>query len=146
MTSQHSSVTHKFFRWMHLPAFATMAMLFFLSGRSGSTLNSWVSLVPPMDKVAHLSAYFVLGWSFCVWIRGDRWVNGKVLHAFLVILAVGVFGISDEFHQSFVPGRTVSLEDWMADICGGLLAVGVFLAMRGYRFTDRLRLTIDGEG
>ena len=32
------------------------------------------------------------------------------------------YGISDEFHQSFVPGRTPDVLDWLADTSGALLA------------------------
>ncbi|HEY0707458.1 MAG TPA: VanZ family protein [Polyangia bacterium] len=35
-------------------------------------------------------------------------------------LAVG-FGVSDEFHQSFVPGRAVEALDVLADLVGGCL-------------------------
>ena len=42
------------------------------------------------------------------------------------------FGVSDEVHQSFVPGRTASFKDVMADAAGAGLAVAVALGF-GYR-------------
>jgi VanZ family protein len=39
----------------------------------------------------------------------------------LVALAVMLYGISDEFHQYFVPGRSVDVYDVLADALGGLL-------------------------
>jgi VanZ family protein len=41
----------------------------------------------------------------------------------LVIAIVSLYGISDEFHQSFVSGRSVDSTDWIADTVGAVLAV-----------------------
>jgi VanZ family protein len=38
-----------------------------------------------------------------------------------VALAVMLYGVSDEFHQYFVPGRSVEALDVLADALGGLL-------------------------
>jgi VanZ family protein len=43
------------------------------------------------------------------------------------VAAVGLavlYGASDEFHQSFVPGRTMSGADLVADTIGALIAAG----------------------
>jgi VanZ family protein len=39
-----------------------------------------------------------------------------------------LYGVSDEFHQSFVPGRTPDVHDWMADTWGAAMAILVLLA------------------
>ena len=127
---------HKFFRLAHLPTFFVVAVLFFLSSQPGGTFGHWLD--HPVDKVVHAIAFAGLGWSLCVWIRGARWQRGKLLYAIIVVVCVSVFGATDEFHQSFVPGRSVSAGDWLADTCGGIIAVLSYLAVRGYRFTDRL--------
>ena len=36
----------------------------------------------------------------------------------------------DEWHQSFVPGRSSDLADWIADVAGVMLGV-LFVAWRG---------------
>ncbi len=41
-------------------------------------------------------------------------------------IAVG-YGASDEMHQAFVPGRTASLADWLADGAGALGGVAAYL-------------------
>lgn len=37
-----------------------------------------------------------------------------------------VYGILDEYHQSFVPGRSVEFYDFLADCGGALLYISIF--------------------
>ena len=46
-----------------------------------------------------------------------------VVQVWLATSIASLYGISDEFHQSFVPGRTPDVVDWLADTSGALLAV-----------------------
>ena len=73
-----------------------------------------------LDKILHLIAYGLLGFLAmgAVRARGDTHRNGQV---WLIALLVGLYGISDEFHQSFVPGRDPSMYDIVADVAGGIL-------------------------
>jgi len=34
-------------------------------------------------------------------------------------VATAAYGVSDEWHQSFVPLRDASIRDWMTDLLGG---------------------------
>lgn len=72
-------------------------------------------------KVEHVLAYSVLGLffsrSFKKWRSG---LSGK--QALLVTLLALAYGIFDEMHQYFVPGRDASLTDLGADVMGGMLA------------------------
>ena len=101
--------------WSGLAVYA--ALIFFLS--SQSTLPIPMSF-PNQDKLVHASAYAVMG--LLAWralkYRQDDWV--------LAVLAVGfasLYGVSDEFHQSFVPGRDADVWDWLADTTGATLMV-----------------------
>ncbi|MEF8793979.1 VanZ family protein [Thiohalorhabdus sp.] len=83
------------------------------------------------DKVGHIAAYFVLGVlgaGAVARIRPD-WPRPVVGSMALVVGAL--FGALDEFHQSFVPGRRMSMEDWLTDLLGLALAVIVARAARG---------------
>ena len=77
--------------------------------------------VPAADKLAHLVVYGILG---ALLARGRR-LQGHLPHAVLVLVGA-LYGASDEWHQSFVPGRQVSALDWVADLCG--VAAGYWLA------------------
>ena len=39
------------------------------------------------------------------------------------------YGATDEFHQSFVPGRTPDVNDWLVDIAGAAAAILVCRAL-----------------
>jgi len=52
-----------------------------------------------------------------------------------------LYAASDEYHQSFVAGRTCSLQDWLIDFLGVALAL-VFLFL--YRWIWALRLQRTG--
>ena len=58
----------------------------------------------------------------------ERWDTRGALGALLV---AGLFSLADEYHQSFVPGRTASLADCGIDTAGALL--GMVLLYGGRR-------------
>lgn len=73
------------------------------------------------DKILHFGAYFVM--ALFSW-RALRHTHVKNLHLALVCLSFcSLYGLSDEWHQSFVAGRTASVFDWLADSLGAALAV-----------------------
>lgn len=102
-------------RWGWVVLVAWAALLFWQSSSSGAG-GLYRFLPAGSDKVAHALAYLVLGGAASVAL-GSR--PGGALVAVL-------FGISDEIHQSFVPGRTPDLWDLVADAVGALL--GAYLA------------------
>jgi hypothetical protein len=53
--------------------------------------------------------------------------------AWLAVLIVSVFGVTDEWHQSFVPGRDCDVLDWLADTTGAALAVTLYVKWAWYR-------------
>jgi len=42
-----------------------------------------------------------------------------------VFLVASFYGIFDEVHQMYVPGRSAELKDWIADVAGVLLAIAI---------------------
>ena len=77
------------------------------------------------DKILHAGAYFVM--AIFSW-RALRHANlsGRSL-AIVSFLFCSAYGISDEWHQAFVPGRTPSALDWLADSLGATIAVFLLL-------------------
>ncbi len=74
------------------------------------------------DKLMHGSLYTVLGFTLA-WAR----VKGsRMSHGALIVL--GVFlGLMDEYHQSFVPGRSPSTGDVIADAIGVGIGYALFM-------------------
>ena len=72
------------------------------------------------DKLHHFLAYFVM----CVaaWRFFRHWCSNRLMLMIISLVFCSLYGISDEWHQSFVPGRQASVLDWLADTAGGLIA------------------------
>jgi VanZ family protein len=70
------------------------------------------------DKVVHMILY--TGFGFLLFYTINNSSNPRFSnHAFLLAIIIGIiYGASDEFHQSFVPGRSASTWDIAADILG----------------------------
>ncbi len=51
----------------------------------------------------------------------------------LSVLLSGLYGISDEIHQSFVPYRDADAMDALADFIGSAFGAGIFSLWRFYR-------------
>lgn len=81
---------------------------------------------PGADKAAHFGFYGVAGFLFVLWRRetGKGAATGVVPAAVFAAL----LGAFDEFHQQWIPGRSMDLFDWAADLAGGTLG-GFFSAM-----------------
>lgn len=101
-----------------VPAALWAAFLFVLSSRPlppGTLPGQW-------DKVAHFAAYLVLG--VLISYATHSWKR-----SLLVAIGLGIaYGIADEIHQSFVPGRVPDVTDVVAD------ALGVIAGVLLYRF------------
>ena len=95
-----------------LPALAVMAGIFLLSHQSGLRVTEDVDVERPLRVSGHLLAYAALG--------------GLLLLAVLAWVLAVAYGLTDEFHQSFVPDRNGRLDDVVTDAIGA--AVGVVVA------------------
>jgi VanZ family protein len=107
--------------------------IFLLSSRS---LGSLGSLPHGMDKLAHLTVYGVLG----ALIARACWRTGSRSSARVVVLSVllaASYGLSDEIHQRFVPGRQFELADLLADAVGSLLGALLMARARSLRSRGR---------
>ena len=78
----------------------------------------------------HYAAFFVLALLFALGL-GDRARGAK--GAGLVLLLCLAYGVLDEWHQSFVPGRTPDALDVRNDMIGAALAVGLTELVRRLR-------------
>lgn len=98
-----------------------MGIIFFLSHQPHQFVR--LPSITGVDKAAHAAAYAVLGASFLYGLKPLVRSSNRHLVALAVILFCLLYGISDELHQSFIPGRSVSAWDVAADVFGGALTV-----------------------
>ena len=107
------------FLWLWAPLVAYMGVIFALSStpRPLEMLQRFV----PSDKAAHLGEYAVLG----LLMSRALFAAGLTSPTATSIGLGSLYGITDEFHQHFVPGRTMDVFDWLADVLG--MAVGAIV-------------------
>ena len=86
------------------------------------------------DKFQHFAAYFALSAAIALWFSLEKWRRrGLRLPAFAAALA-SLYGLIDEIHQYFVPGRNCNVWDWLSDTLGALAAVAALkLFLKFYR-------------
>ncbi len=104
-----------------------VAATIFLASNREATAPEFTRWIPRFDKLVHFSVYGLLGTLTLRGLGPRRWAPG------LAIAAVSLFGASDEWHQSFVPGRSCEVADWVADTLGAALAVSLYARWGFYR-------------
>ena len=137
---------------------AWMGVIFLFSTRAGSVDQTYylakkaLSLFDPAEalnaspaalakvnflvrKMAHVTEYFLLT-LLCV-----RALRGRSKKTFFLLLVSAIiallYAVSDEFHQSFVGGRTASLHDVGIDGYGVFLALLLTVWLRAVHSLDR---------
>ncbi|PZE22560.1 VanZ family protein [Paenibacillus xerothermodurans] len=120
-------------RW--LPALVWMTVIYCLSAQTGDDLGGWLhelqQLVPLMQGFdwGHFVSYFILALTYA-WGLGGRRLTWR-RKALVVVLCV-IYGLTDEYHQSFVPGRSPDIIDIRNDAIGAALAM-LFLTVPAVR-------------
>jgi len=108
-----------------LPAIALCAIIFLQSCfATPDVLPGW----PFQDKVLHAGVYGMLG---ALWVRAFNTLKpwrGRVWPLLVtgVVLAT-LYGLSDEWHQSFVPARTADAADLLADFIGSAMGCWIYV-------------------
>lgn len=126
--------------WLLVAAWAVF--IFFMSANTGDALDKgdglfslifqWLHSVqagmlpPDVDLVSpagHFCEYLVFG---ALWLNAWRTRLALPWAAWTSVVCASLYGISDEIHQIFVPGRTADPIDWLVDTCGA--ALGALIA------------------
>ncbi|MDQ7030058.1 MAG: VanZ family protein [Ardenticatenia bacterium] len=104
-----------------VPPLAWMGLIFWLSSRPDvPTLSAgWLDQI--VKNSGHIFLYFVLAMLLDRAWRLENLQSGTRVPVVLVIALL--YALSDEWHQSFVPGRSPSLADVGFDMVGATLAV-----------------------
>lgn len=93
------------------------AALFVQSSIPSGELPKWEILTH--DKALHFLIYVVFAYTvYRALTRQERFPSLRQRAYLASILFVAFYAATDEWHQSFVPGRECSLLDWIADSVG----------------------------
>ena len=125
-------------------AVAIMAgVIFWMSANSGESVNHGLGVVSAIkgalasgafalfghdvdvSPVGHFAEYLIFGALLFNALRLHLG-TGRVLTLVLAVAIASVYGMTDEWHQYFVPDRSCDPADWAVDtvaaLCGALLA------------------------
>lgn len=118
-----------------LAPLALMGLIFYLSAQppDGSDIPEWARVV------AHFTEYAALA---ALWLWTLRPALGRSAFPVAAAIATG-YAISDEYHQSFVPGRDSDPFDVLVD-CAGIAAALALAQARGRLSTRRTQSRTSG--
>lgn len=111
-----------------VPAAVVMGTIFFLSHQPGDSLS--LPEIPGVDKVAHMAVYAFLAATLLVAFSDEQKATRPKRVVWLTVLLCALYGISDEFHQSFIPGRSSSFLDVLADGTGAAITSALWYRWR----------------
>lgn len=105
-------------RW--IPALLLMLIIFAFSSRPSDDLPNFQSWDYFIKKGAHAVGYGLLALSY---LRIFKWEKRHYRLAWLLAI---FYSVTDEFHQSFVPGRHASITDVLVfDNFGAMVALSL---------------------
>lgn len=106
---------------IHLPLIIYWIILFILTSLPTGLA---IETRDVSDKLLHFGAYGLL--SALLYLNlyfQNKFPLLNKYSALFTILIASVYGLLDEIHQMFVPGRSAEFLDWLADFSGSLVAV-----------------------
>jgi len=110
------------------PAVAWMGVIFYISSLPDTSIP--ISGDEPLSIGAHLAEYAILGFLLLRAVTAPSgWLSHRWLGALITLLCSFLYALSDEWHQSFVPGRFSSPVDVMVDVIGAGLAILIALSL-----------------
>lgn len=120
-----------------VPALVWMAVIYILSSRTGDEINTMLPffqrLFPGMSDFnwGHFVAYFILAVTidYGFGAKAERW-GMKVL----IVAICGLYGITDELHQSWVGGRMMD----PADVRNDCIGAAIWTLLAAVPFVKRL--------
>lgn len=101
------------------------------------------------DKHSHAVAYGLLALASLHGLVQGQWRRVNARAATLAAVLAVAYGVSDEWHQSFVPGRFSDWADVLADALGAAAAAGLAWAWAILLHRRELRRSLrhtDGRG
>ena len=141
-----------------IPAAVIMIVIFLFSAQTGTestaVSDGFISAAAGEEKVgnelitvivrkiAHFLEYAALGAAIYFGMRGVGTDKKQGWRIILSALSGGLYAVSDEIHQYFVPGRACMVIDMFIDACGAACgAVLLFLVFKAaYSFRLHMKL------
>ena len=116
------------YKYLSLAIFSTLLIIFMSSIPDKTIWGSGSLSEQIISNLAHIPAYAFLTF---LWLKSFGRVTSRnsIIASSLILSGMVFFAITDEIHQSFIPGRTASFMDIGLDLIGivsGLWAFKLF--------------------
>lgn len=95
------------------PSLAWLGLIWTMSSLPSSNIPSFK--IVGFDKLAHICVYFILGILINSWLRARKFTRSQVFFFYCILIFLAS---ADEFHQTYIPGRSVTVYDQMANLIG----------------------------
>lgn len=119
-------------RWW--PALLVMAAIFFFSSLPSNEIPNLGPFDFSVKKLAHMLGYAFLAQAYLYGLSREK--HRSILFAWILTI---LYAMTDEYHQSFVPGRSPRWFDVGIDSLGSLIGLLPSIINRTSRFWDGIR-------
>ena len=102
-----------------------MVLIFIASSIPGDELPEFGRFDFDVKKCGHMMGYALLAVGYLRALAYGRTIGRR--DWVTAILLTGIYAVTDEFHQSFTPGRTASLMDVLIDTVGAAIGIALWL-------------------
>lgn len=127
---KHSAASTKIVALSWMAVVAMAGIIFWMSANTGSSINQGLGIISALkaflssiafsltghevdvSPIGHFVEYFIIGVLLLNALRFHMPLSRAVL---LAIIIGSAYGITDEFHQLFVPERSCDPMDWLVD-------------------------------
>lgn len=113
-----------------LPMIAWMLFIYIASSIPSTNI---AMLGGVSDKFVHASVFAVLCWLTHVALFHQSQPTIRKYSLLIAVCLTALYGLTDEYHQMFTPGRSSDSLDLLADTTGGLLYALAMLQLKLYR-------------
>lgn len=131
----------KFFKYHFL--FLLWLVIIFVESSISSTEYPKIEIWSA-DKILHIGVFGLLTVLCYISLIHQRKYPLLLKHALIIsLIFASLYGLSDEFHQYFVPNRDCDFWDWLADAAGAVLGIllikyilaGKFRLFNGFEYS-----------
>lgn len=106
------------------PAILIMLLIYIASAIPGSQLPEYGNWDVVVKKGGHIFGYALLSVAFLRALSKGRRISR--FHLIAAALLTFLYSVTDEWHQSFTPGRIASIWDVDIDTAGGIIGLALY--------------------
>ncbi len=133
----------RFVREILTPWLLLIGLCLLIFWQSSGPLPPRTPYLPGLDKLAHFAVYALLAFLAARAFATMPFPDQARVVPWAAASFAALYGISDEIHQSFVPGRSADVWDLVADIFGAIAGALIYRWRAARRPADKPLSCVD---